>query len=189
MNPERQPAHPERGGAELKDAAQEQVEKLKARHEKAAEQSPEKQAERAHQARKEAKEVFAREAGKEQRHGGEPTARAVRRVTRTEKRTTYKRTMKHIRSEMNPAARTFSKVIHAPAVEKTSEAVGSTVARPNAILAGSFSAFVVVTGVYLIARHYGYPLSGFETIGAFVVGWILGLIYDYARLMRLNARR
>lgn len=188
MNPEHLPSHAERGGAELEKAAHEQAEKLKGRYEKAGESSPEKQAERAHHARKETKEIFAREAGKEQRSGGEPSARAVRRVTRSQKQATYKHTMKHVQSEMNPAARTFSKVIHTPVVEKASDALGSTVARPNALLAGSMSAFILVTIVYMVARYYGYPLSGFESIGAFIVGWIIGLIYDYARLARTTRR-
>ncbi|OYX41587.1 hypothetical protein B7Y94_04890, partial [Candidatus Saccharibacteria bacterium 32-49-12] len=73
--------------------------------------------------------------------------------------------------------------IHNPAIEKASEAVGATIARPNAILTGSVVAFVLVLGVYVLARVLGYALSGFETIAAFAVGWVIGLLYDYFRVM------
>lgn len=102
---------------------------------------------------------------------------------RAKAKASYKKTMKETQAHMKPAERTFSKVIHNPAVEKTSEAVGSTVARPNAILAGSVSAFLLTLGVYVLAKYYGYPLSGFETIAAFVLGWAIGLLFDYLRVM------
>jgi len=91
--------------------------------------------------------------------------------------------MTKLQEELPPVQRGFSKLIHNPAVEKTSEVVGSTVARPNAILAGAVVAFFAVLIVYLTAKHYGYILSGFETIGAFIVGWVLGILYDFFRVM------
>jgi hypothetical protein len=29
----------------------------------------------------------------------------------------------------------------------------------------------------------GYPLSGFETIGAFALGWMLGIVFDFFKVM------
>jgi phosphate/sulfate permease len=66
--------------------------------------------------------------------------------------------------------------------------VGATVARPNALLAGAVSAFAVSIVVYLVARYYGYPLSGTESIAAFVGGWILGIIFDFMRVMVTGKR-
>ena len=91
--------------------------------------------------------------------------------------------MKQVQSELPAPQRAFSKIIHNPVVEKTSEAVGKTIARPNAILAGSVVAFFAVLAVYLIAKNLGYVLSGFETIAAFIVGWLIGILYDYLRVM------
>lgn len=102
---------------------------------------------------------------------------------RAKAKASYKKTMKETQAHMKPAERTFSKVIHNPAVEKTSEVVGSTVARPNAILAGSVTAFLFTLGLYVFAKYYGYPLSGFETIAAFILGWVVGLLFDYLRVM------
>src|SRR5690606_6283914 len=95
----------------------------------------------------------------------------------------YDSIMTDARSHMTPAGRSFSKVIHNPVVESTSNVVGATIARPNAILAGSFMAFIVVLGVFLVARYYGYPLSGSESIVAFAGGWMLGIVFDYLRTM------
>lgn len=95
----------------------------------------------------------------------------------------FDKQMKDVRHDMPAPSRAFSKVIHNKSIEKVSGAVGSTVARPNAILSGSVTAFILVLGVYLLARYVGYPLSGFEVIGAFIVGWLVGIIFDFLRIM------
>jgi hypothetical protein len=174
---------------EVQNAAAERSAEVLKSAEKSVETSPESQTERANDARKEAEAAFNKEAGKETRSGGEPTAMAIRRVTKKEREASYEATMKHVRSEMSLPSRAFSKVIHAPVVEKSSEVIGSSFARPNAVLAGSASALILVSLTYVIARTFGYRLSGFETIGAFVLGWVIGLIYDYFKVMAFGNRR
>ena len=168
---------------EAQNTAAERSAELQKSAERSVEASPESQAERANDARKETEAVFAKEANKESKPGGEPTAMAIRRVTKQEREASYEATMKHIRKEMSPPARVFSKFIHVPVIEKSSEIIGSSFARPDAILAGSASALILVSLTYVIARTFGYRLSGFETIGAFLLGWIIGLIYDYVKVM------
>jgi hypothetical protein len=107
--------------------------------------------------------------------------RFYRHASSAQKNASYKTTMHAIQSEMRPSARIFSQLIHNPAVEKISSSIGSTLARPNAIVTGSTFAIIAVSSVYAIARTYGYPLSGSETIIAFAIGWVTGLIFDYAR--------
>jgi hypothetical protein len=109
-------------------------------------------------------------------------------ITRQSKAMIYRKTMRQVQSEMTPVERVFSKAIHNPAVEKTSETLGSTVARPNAILAGSVAAFVAVLALYWLAKNYGYQLSGFETIATFIIGWVLGVLYDFFRVMVTGKR-
>jgi preprotein translocase subunit SecF len=104
-------------------------------------------------------------------------------IPKKESKAAFEKKMEQVQAVMSPSERTFSKFIHAPAVERVSETLGSTVARPNAILAGSIVAFVLVLVVYLTAKYFGYPLSNFETIAAFVVGWALGLLYDFLKTM------
>jgi hypothetical protein len=95
----------------------------------------------------------------------------------------YKKTMKQVQKELSPAARTFSKVIHNKVIEKISDTASNTIARPNSILFGSFSAFVITLAVYLMAKSSGYQLSGSESILSFTIGWIIGVIFDYLRVM------
>lgn len=171
-------------GVESQQAAQERGAELLASHESSVENSPEHQGDRVETARHETEAAFSREAGKE--HGsGEPNgfSRAIKRVTSEEKRAAYLQTMKHIRTEMSAPARVFSKFIHNRGVERASSILGNTVARPNAVLSGSTCALILVSFLYIVTKIYGYPLSGFETIGAFVLGWIIGLTYDYTRTL------
>lgn len=108
---------------------------------------------------------------KTERHRGAPSKKQLRESFAAE--------MKGVQAELGPTGRLFSKLIHNPAVDRVTDAIGSTLARPNAMLSGSIAAFVSITILYFIAHHYGYQLSGFETIGAFATGWLLGITYDY----------
>ncbi len=122
-------------------------------------------------------------AEKDKKPGHTAPARRRTAISKKEKTASFNKHMKQVQAELPPVQRAFSKFIHSPAVEKTSEFIGSTIARPNAILAGSITAFVLVLATYLIAKTFGYPLSGFETIAAFIFGWIIGMMYDYIRLL------
>lgn len=171
---------------EAQDAAAERKAELAKNLENSVEQSPEARAEELEHARVEANKeaLMSKESGGgEKKTGGEPTSSAVRKITKKQKDAEYKKTMTAIRSEMSAPSRAFSKVIHNPVIEKTSEVVGSTVARPNAILAGSITAFLSVSLIYIVAKQYGYVLSGFESIGAFIIGWLIGISFDYIRLL------
>lgn len=138
------------------------------------------------------KEAVSVEAGgaekKSKESQGAPAQRRHGVVSKKERNASYKRHMKSIQSEMPAPQRAFSKVIHNPVVEKASETLGATVARPNAILAGSAVAFFAVLAVYLISKYYGYTLSGFETIGAFIAGWVLGILFDFFKVMATGKR-
>ncbi len=138
-----------------------------------------------HEALKQAISVEAGSAEKKKgkEASGSPAKRRHGVVSKKEREASYKHHMKQLQSELSPSQRAFSKVLHNPIVEKTSEVVGSTIARPNAVLAGAVVAFVLVLAVYLISKFYGYTLSGFETIGAFIAGWILGVLYDFFKVL------
>lgn len=104
-------------------------------------------------------------------------------ISSKQKDASFKKTITTIQTELPLPSRAFSKLIHNKAVEKVSDTVGSTIARPNAILAGSAFAFVFTLVIFLVARYYGYPLSGSETIAGFIIGWATGLLFDYLRVM------
>lgn len=183
-NPEELNTSPE-NTVEVQKAAGERLEKLKNEQERSVEKphDAEKSAEAARYGALESA-VSVEAAGAEKKKGGEPSQPVQRGpISKKQKAVAYKRTMKQVQTELSPTSRSFSKLIHNKAVEKTSEVIGSTIARPNAVLAGAVFAFLITLGTYVVAKHYGYVLSGFESIGAFVIGWIIGIVYDYLRLL------
>lgn len=186
-SPEKLSGNSERAAESIGEkAAAEQQESLRDKYERqeTLDDSSERKAEKAKSEALE-KAVSVESSGVE-KHRDEPASSSARRkgpISKKDRNASYNKTMSHIQSEMPAPSRAFSKVIHNPVVEKTSDIVGSTVARPNAIAAGAISAFVVSFAVYMIARYYGYPLSGFETIGSFIAGWLLGVLFDYFKVM------
>jgi hypothetical protein len=188
-SPEQQPQGPENSveapkvsveqydaiGEKLKNGAELGAEKL---------ESGEKKAEKARvEALESAVSVESGGAEKSKRLSEGPAARRKGGISKKERTASYKRHMAHVQAELPAPQRAFSKLIHAPVIEKASEFIGSTIARPNAILSGAFVAFILVLAVYLVAKNFGYVLSGFETIAAFIVGWVIGILYDYFRVL------
>lgn len=121
-------------------------------------------------------------AKKAEREPASGERRKDRITSKSERAASYKKTMKQVESELSPIDRAFSKFIHNKTVERVSDVAGATIARPNAILVGSITAFIFTLAIFLVARYYGYPLSGTETIAAFGLGWLVGLLFDYLKL-------
>ena len=90
----------------------------------------------------------------------------------------YTLTLASLQRRLSPVSRNFSKIIHAPLVEKTSEVLETTVARPSVLLGTTWTALLLGTIFYLTARHFGYSLSGSELLFSFVVGALLGLLFE-----------
>ncbi len=155
--------------AELRERT---AEHLKDSQEKAGKELTEARAE----ANKEAK------AAEEHRPKNQENARDVG-ASHLGRTVSYKQTMRSIQKEMPAPSRIFSKFIHNKTVEQVSDVVGSTIARPNAVLSGAICAFVLVLGVYSLAKYMGFALYGSETIAAFIIGWLIGLLFDLVRTM------
>lgn len=165
----------------LAEQAKEHQERLRQDRERAAEKGPETSVE---SARHEIERADSLEREKVlNQHEQATTERQPTPSSQSQRNISFNRTMSEVRAHMSGPERIFSSIIHNPTVEKVSDVVGNTVARPNAILAGSVFAFLFTLAVYLIARYNGYPLSGAETIASFVLGWLVGLISDYIRLL------
>lgn len=166
----------EKAGTKQQEALKERIEQASDNHEQTRETAAES-------ARAEALETAT--SGEKPKNAEKQAASTPEhhRITKKDKDRSFNETMQEVRSQMSPANRAFSKVIHQPAVERISEAVGNTVARPNAILSGSLFAFLFTAAFYLVARFNGYPLSGSETIASFIIGWCVGLIFDYVKVL------
>lgn len=172
----------ERQAAERREQLQEQLERR-------SEQANEHESSSEKQLEKEAKNAAVEQEKTKEKHTS-PAEKRNEKLVRNKKtlNKNFNDSMKLARRDMAAPSRAFSKVIHNPVVEKTSEALGSTVARPNAILFGSLFALVLTTGIYLWAKNAGYALSGFETIAAFIIGWLVGILFDFVRIMVTGKR-
>lgn len=176
----------------LSENADKHAEALRNRQER--ELTPENRAERQENAHHEVEAAFEAVGGKRGNIAAQPKQitstpqTPIKKATKSQKKTEYKKTLKSIQKNMNPAEKTFSKVIHNPVIEKTSDVAGATVARPAALLTGSVSALVITSIVYVIAHHYGYALSGSEWIVTFILGWAIGLIIDWIRVAILGKK-
>lgn len=173
----------------LERAGKAEHERLAAERERSAEKGHEADVEKAKHEALEAINKTEKEA-KEPKQESSPAEKRTRPRSNTKaaRDANFKREMKQVQSHMSAPSRAFSKFIHVAPIEKTSEAIGATVARPNAILSGSFFAALATLGLYLWARYAGYPLSGFETIAAFILGWLVGIIVDFTRIMITGKR-
>lgn len=100
----------------------------------------------------------------------------------------FKAQIEAIAGDLTTVERATSRFIHYRLIEKTSDVVATTFARPNAMLSGSIAAFIGITLAYFISKYYGFQLSGFETIGAFIIGWIVGVLYDYISIKFRKSR-
>jgi hypothetical protein len=170
----------------IEKAGEQQREHLREQHEKAGEQSHEKDIEGArHEALEHATKI---DHEREQQDKAEKKLSPAERrkdgpIGKSDRDASFNTTMHEVQNQMSAPSRAFSKVIHNKAVEKVSDVAGSTIARPNAMLSGAVFAFVLTLAVYLVAKNYGFVLTGFETIGAFVIGWVIGIVYDFLKVM------
>lgn len=96
-----------------------------------------------------------------------------------------KQSLKQIQHNLPTYQRPFSKFIHNNAVEKISDAAGSTVARPSGILVGGVFSFISSVGVLTICRYYGYEYNYWIGLVSFVGGFAVGLLLELlARLVK-----
>lgn len=100
-------------------------------------------------------------------------------TTREDKRRSFNTTMHHVRKDLPKTERTFSKVIHQPVIEKTSEFVGKTVARPSGVLGATIAGFIGLLLVFGVAKRVGFALSGSELPILLAAGLIIGLITEW----------
>ena len=88
----------------------------------------------------------------------------------------FTRALTRARKKLSAPNRAFSKVAHNPAVDRTSEFVGKTIARPTSMLWGAIFAFVGTSALLWITRHYGYEYNYLAAILLFFGGAAVGLI-------------
>lgn len=173
MNPEQehgpeQLSSPE-VSAELELAAAERLRELEASGERAGENQSEKLEKIREQLEKQP------EAHKPK---GEKESAPTPVANRLDKLVAYGQTLKSLQSHFKPAQRAFSKLIHAPVVDRASEVIAKTVMRPSVTLGASLTALIVGAFFYISAKRYGFALSGSEFIISLLVGSVIGITIE-----------
>ncbi|MBP9738199.1 hypothetical protein KBD20_00760 [Candidatus Saccharibacteria bacterium] len=110
----------------------------------------------------------------EKQHSSTPTTH-----TKSEKKHSFNTTMHHVRKDLKPAERTLSRVIHQPVIEKTSEAVGKTIARPSGLIGAAVAAFIGLLFIFGVAKYAGFQLSGSEMPLLLLIGLVIGLFTEW----------
>ncbi len=95
----------------------------------------------------------------------------------------YTTTLRQAQSHMHPVGRLFSRIIHLRIIELISDGLATTLFRPIPLLTGSLAAIIIPAGIWVLAKYYGYSLAGSETVICFILGWLVGYIIDYAKLL------
>lgn len=125
----------------------------------------------------------------EQKHVIEADKSEKKTAEHISRKASFNKTMADIRFEMTESQRLGSKIIHNEIIEKVSEVAGKTLFRPLPILFGGLFAFIFSLVIYFIAKNIGFELSGFESILGFLVGWTVGIVIDYLRVISLGRSR
>ena len=117
--------------------------------------------------------------GKEMSHGDRAdTKRHPVLVNKQLKDMAYSRAMTRVRKHLSIPSRAFSKVVHSKSLEKPSEVIGNTVARPSGMLGGAFVAAIGSSILLWVTKHYGYEYNYLAVILLFVIGLTLGLAIE-----------
>lgn len=91
---------------------------------------------------------------------------------------TFRQTLVRTRKKLSRGDRAFSKFVHKPLIENTSELAGATVARPSGLLVGGLFSLVSSLSVLYICRHYGYEYNYAVGMASFAGGFALGLLLE-----------
>ncbi len=101
----------------------------------------------------------------------------------------YKRVMGQVRRHLKRPARSFSKLVHSPAVDSISNVSAKTIARPSGLLGGSILAFLGSVVLLYSAKHYGFKYNyGFFLI-CFVTGFLVGALIELLLWFTWSKRR
>lgn len=109
-------------------------------------------------------------------------------INRELKSITLQRELSHIRRRLPAMQRSFSKVIHQPAVRAVSEVASRTVSRPSGLLGGGLLACFGSGGYLYLAKHIGFTYNYGVAMLLFAAGFILGVILELSLHLVLRRR-
>lgn len=101
----------------------------------------------------------------------------------------YQQTMVTLRSHLPHSEQLFSRFIHIPLVDSVSEALGRTIARPSVLLGGLTGALITNGSFYIVAREYGFRISGSELLIGLAAGAFAGLVIEFVWRLGHQSKR
>lgn len=176
------------------EASKEHHEKLKNKMEKEASKEASSAEKNDHKELHETRKTVESEAisGKEIQSKNNEKQKEPQNITKAEKTRTYKSTMGRVQNQLSTPSKTFSKIIHNPAVEKTSETLSTTVARPSGILGAGVVGFIVFSVVLYFANRNGFEIPSNSALFVIILigGWTTGILIEflYKSLKKISNR-
>jgi hypothetical protein len=110
-------------------------------------------------------------------------------VNKQLKDTAYHRSLTRVQKRLSAPSRIFSKAVHSKALDRPSEVIGKTIARPSGMLGGAIVALIGTSVLLWVTRRYGYEYNYLAVILLFVGGMIIGLSAEAALTALKRSRR
>lgn len=102
---------------------------------------------------------------------------------------TYSRTLKRVQERLSKPEQAMSKVMHNKTVEKVSDELGKTAARPSGILGGGIMSLVGSFVLLYMTKKYGFEYNFFIFFVLLAAGFALGVVLELAIHAFRKARR
>jgi hypothetical protein len=99
----------------------------------------------------------------------------------------YSRALVRTRKHLSVPAKMFSRVIHSKILDKPSEAIGKTIARPSGMVGGAVFAFFGTSLLLWTTKKYGYEYNYLAATLLFIIGMIFGIVTE--SLLKLLKKR
>jgi hypothetical protein len=101
------------------------------------------------------------------------------------KKQAYNRTLNRVQSHLSKPERSFSKAIHSPVVDSSSNLLGKTIVRPSGVLGGGLAALVGSSYLLYSASHYGHEYNYTVFFLFFATGFFVGILVEaLSKLLR-----
>lgn len=91
----------------------------------------------------------------------------------------FRTIMAHVYRDVSTFDHFMSRIVHHPVVEKVSDLIGVTIARPSGLIGAALTSSVGLLLIYLTAKNVGYSLSGSEMPLLLVIGFMFGLVVEW----------
>lgn len=91
----------------------------------------------------------------------------------------FTRALTRAQKKLSLPSKIFSKIIHNQTIDRSSEFIGRTVARPSSMLSGAFLAFVGTSALLWLTRKHGYEYNYLVVVILFALGWAAGITAEF----------